>query len=173
MPRPEGGGKEKNKMRPAAIILLVIFLAAVGMTGYIYFTANVIVNDIQCIAADAVNAPEVFQGLKSQAEKGTFTGTPFQTDQIGEAADYQFYTYTVYLQNRTFLKAEVAEVQVTPMNGDVLQMAEDSRISIPARGKGSVQATILTKKDMHNVRELMITYYLWGLPFSIRVTYSG
>ena len=159
-------------MRPLAIILMVLCLALAGVTGYLYFTANVIVADISCVAADAADQAEVFQGLKSQIESETFIGTSFDTAGIGEAGAYQFYTYTVRLRNDTFVKAEVAEVQVTPMNGDVLQMAEPDLHSIPARGEGTVSATILTGKDMHNVRELMITYYLWGLPFSVRVTYS-
>ena len=159
-------------MRPVAIILMVLALALAAVTGYLYFTANVVITDIDCTAMDAADSPEVFQGLKSQLAGGIFTGTPFESEEMGEAADYQFFTYTVHLQNDTFVRAEVAELQVTPMNGDVLQMAEDSPRSIPARGTGTISGTILTKKDMYNVRELIITYYLWGLPFSEKVTYS-
>ena len=132
-------------MRPVAVILLLICLAAAGLTGYLYFTANVTVADITCVAVDA---------------------------DLGEAEDYQFYEYTVLLRNKTFVKAEVAEIQVTPMHGDVLQTADFRKTDIPARGEGQVTATILTAKGTHNVRELTLTYYLWGLPFSSRVTYS-
>ncbi|MBQ9251219.1 MAG: hypothetical protein IJ188_01110 [Clostridia bacterium] len=159
-------------MRPVAIILLIICLGMIGFTGFLYFNANVVITDIDCIAVDAGDQAEYFQGLKDQIEAGTFVGTPFNTAEVGKAEEYQFYSYTVHVANDTFIKAEVAEVQVTPMNGDVLQLAEENARTIPARGKGTIQATILTKKEMHNVRELMVTYYLWGLPFSARVTYS-
>ena len=159
-------------MRVVAIILLVCCLAAVGLTGYLYLNTNVQVTGVGCVAADAAEQEGLFEALKAQVEKGTFVGTPFQTEGIGEARDYQFYTYTVRLANNTFVKAEVVEAMVTPMNGDVLQMAEDNPVSIPARSTGDVQATILTGKDMHNVREIMVTYYLWGLPFSIRTTFN-
>ena len=77
------------------------------------------------------------------------------------------------LRNDTFVRAETVQIQIAPMNGDVLQTAENAPGQIPARGTGEVRATILTRKNMHNVREIMVTYYLWGMPFSLRTTYSG
>ncbi len=159
-------------MRATAIILAVVCLAAIVLTGYIYFTANVYITDIECVAEEAAGQEELFGSLKAAAEKGICTGTLFSGGEIGDAADYQFYTYTVHLQNATFVTAEVAEVQVTPMSADVLQTEQAQPISIPARGAGPVRATILTKRDMHNVRELTVTYYLWGMPFSLKTTYS-
>ena len=57
-------------------------------------TANVIITGIDCVAVDAANQETVFEGLKDQVRTGTFTGTPFDTDGIGEAGSYQFFTYT-------------------------------------------------------------------------------
>ena len=125
-------------MRAATIILVVLCLAAVGLTGYFYFTASLVITGIDCAAVE----------------------------------DSQFLTYTVHLRNESFLRAEVAEIQVTPVSGDILQMAETAPASIPARAEGSVRGTILTGKDMHNVREMVISYYLWGMPFSVKTTYS-
>jgi len=159
-------------MRVLTIILLIVFLALAGLTGYLYLNTNVMVTGIDCAAVDALDQPELFQRLKEQADGGTFAGTPFDISEFGEEKDYQFFTYTVRLRNDSFVRAEVAEVQVTPMNGDVLQTAAENAVAIPARGRGNVQAVILTKKEMHSIRELTITYYLWGLPFSERVTYS-
>lgn len=159
-------------MRWIAIGLLICFLAAVGLTGYLYLNANVRITGIDCVAADAADQPGVMEALKAQMTAGTFVGTPFETGEIGEPSGYQFYTYTVHLENGTFMKAEAVEVQVTPMNGDVLQMPENGMTVIPARTAGSAQATILTDREMHNVREILVTYYLWGMPFSIRTTYN-
>lgn len=159
-------------MRGAAIILIIIFLAAAVLTGYLYATAQITVTGIDCSAVSALDQGTGFQALKEQIKDGTFTGTAFQTDEIGEPSEYQFYTYSVHLMNSTFLRAEVAEIQITPMNGDILQTEETTVRNIPARSRGSVQATLLTKKDMHSVREITVTYYLWGLPFHLRTTYS-
>jgi len=159
-------------VRLTAILLLVLCLAAAGLTGYLYLTANITVTDIDCVAVDAGNQAEAFAELKAQIQNGTFTGTLFDASVPGEAEEYQFYTYTIHLRNDSFVSAEIAEAQVSPVGKDVLQAAETTAKKIPARGTGEIQATILTRKDMHNVREIMVTYYLWGLPFSARVTYS-
>ena len=159
-------------MRVAAVLLMVLCLAAVGLTGYLYLNANMVITGIDCIAADAAGSGE-FEAVREQLDSGTFAGTPFENGGLGPAEDYQFYTYTVRLQNGTFVRAEVAEVQVSPMQGDVLQLSGGNVKSLPARSRGSLQATILTRKGNHNVRELMITYYLWGLPFFVRTTYSA
>lgn len=159
-------------MRVVAVLLMVLCLAAVGLTGYVYLTANVIITGIDCVAADAADQTELFQELKREIGAEAFTGTPFETRDLGEAGDYQFYTYRVQLRNDTFVRAEVAQIQISPMNGDVLQTPETGPREIPPRGTGEIQGTILTGKDMHNVREILVTYYLWGLPFSIRTTYS-
>lgn len=159
-------------MRPLAVILLAVFLALAVYTGYLYINSQIVIRDIDCTATDAADQEALFLELKGQAAAGTLTGTPFAAEDLGDAADYQFYTYTVFLRNQTFIQAEVAEIQVTPMNGDVLQLREENPIAVPARNDGAVQATILTRKGMHNVRELTVTYYLWGLPFSLRTTYS-
>ena len=103
---------------------------------------------------------------------GAFAGTPFSTGDIGEAEDCQFYEYTLRLRNDTFLPAEVIEIQVTPMNGDILQTADPEARDLAPRSVGEFSAVILTDIGMHNVRELTLTYYLWGLPFSTRLTYS-
>ena len=159
-------------MKPFAIILLVLCLAAVSATGYLYLTANITVEDISCVAYAAQDQRAVFQTLKDQLDTDTFTGTPFDVSGLGPAENYQFYEYTVQLRNDSFLKAEVVEIQVTPMNGDVLQVSDLDAHDLPARSSGAFTATILTAIDMHNVRELTLTYYLWGLPFSTRLTYS-
>ena len=159
-------------MRVAAVILMVLCLAAAVLTGYLFVTANVVITGIDCVAADAADQPEIFRELKRQTETGTFTGTPFETDGLGEAADYQFFTYSVKMRNDTFVRAETVQIQIAPMNGDVLQTAETAPGQIPARGAGEAGATILTRKNMHNVREIVVTYYLWGMPFSLRTTYS-
>ena len=159
-------------MKPLAIILLVLFLAALAGTGWLYFSANVTVEEISCVAYAAQDQPAVFQALKDQLASNAFTGTPFDVSDLGDPEDYQFFEYTLRLRNDTFLTAEVIEIQVTPMTGDVLQISDLDAHDLAPRSSGSFTAAILTTREMHNVRELTLTYYLWGLPFSVRTTYS-
>ena len=48
-------------MRVAAVILMVLCLAAVVLTGYLFVTANVVITGIDCVAADAADQPEIFR----------------------------------------------------------------------------------------------------------------
>ena len=159
-------------MKPAAIILTVLCLAAFAGTDVLYMSSNIVVEETLCTAYAAQDQLQTFQALKSQLKSGAFTGTPFDISDIGEADNYQFYEYTVNLRNDSLLKVELIEIQVTPMNGDVLQISDLEAHDLAPGTSGSFTATILTALEMHNIRELTLSYYLWGLPFSTRITYS-
>ncbi len=157
-------------MKPLAIGLIILCLAAMVGVGYLYVTAEVTVTDTACIALDAANAAETFNGLKDDLGNDSFVGTVFEEEVPGDAGEYQFYTYTLRVQNGTFVPADVLEIQVVPVTGDVLQLGDTVRHNLGARAKGDFQATILTRKGVHNVRELILTWYQWGIPFSRKVT---
>lgn len=155
-------------MKYVAILMVLVLLASVAGVGWLYLNANVTVEATGVIAVEAATQPELFSRLREQAETGHVTGTLFQQGALRDAENYQFYTYTVRLKNSCFLTADMIEVQVTPMDGDVLQLGDDTARALPARTTGDIQATILTDVNMHAVRELNITYYMWGLPFTLR-----
>ncbi len=160
-------------MKSFAIILIVLCIAALAGVGYLYMTSNVTVTGTGCTASDAADMADTFYALRQGIEKESFTGTLYQVKpQLSEPSAYQFYTYKIRIQNASFLPAEAVEIQVTPMDGDVLQIGDQVRHDLKARSVGDFTATILTTKEMHNVRELKITWYIWGVPFSAKVTYS-
>ncbi len=160
-------------MKAAGIILIVLCIAALGFTGYLYLTANVTVTGTGCTAADAADMADTFGALKAAIASEAFVGTLYQAKpELGDPGAWQFYTYKVRLRNASFLPAEAVEIQVTPMDADVLQIGDTVRHDLQARSTGDFTATILTKKEMHNVRELMVTWYIWGMPFSQKVTYT-
>lgn len=157
-------------MKAAALILIVLVLAAVGAMGYLYLKADLEVHFSSCIATDGVTQADYFDQLKAQLSAGTFIGTRYTQEDLQTADQYQFLTYTVLLRNNAFLKADVAEIRITPMQGDVLQMGDAEQHSIPAGKNAEITATILTARDMHSVREATVTCYFWGIPFSTKIT---
>ena len=149
-------------MKRFAIVSVVLLLIALLGVGAMYMTSNVTV-----IAQDYA----LFTDLSAQVRAGAVVGTSFVAPQeLSSAEDYVFYTYTFRLENNTTLPAEMIEVQITPMSGDILQIGSDQVLTLPAHTIGDVTATILTSKDMHAIREANITYYIWGIPFTIRTT---
>ena len=157
-------------MKATAIILILLCLAALVGIGYLYFSANLVIEPGGCIATDAQGQPEVFQQMKTAAEKETLTGTLFGSMTDATPENSLFYTYTLHISNRTFLKAEVIEITITPMNGDLLQTGEEQAYDLGPGKSFDLTATILSAKDGNPIREATVTYYFWGIPFSTKVT---
>jgi len=157
-------------MKPLAIILILLVLAGVVGLGFLYFNANLTVTFNSCIATDGVTQVDFFNQTKKQVSAGTFIGTLYDAKDISTADQYQFLTYTVDLDNHAFLKAETAEIRITPMTGDVLMLGDQQEHSVPAGKKETLSATILTSRNNHSVREATVTWYFWGIPFSTKLT---
>ena len=157
-------------MKPLGLILIVLVLVAVVAVGYLYFIAKLDVSYETSIASDGVTQSEYFDKLKSSLSSSTFIGTRFTNDEPDTADRYQFLTYTVRLDNHSFLKAEVIEIRITPMQGDVLQIGEETVHDLPSGKQMDLSATILTDRSMHSVREATVSWYFWGIPFTTKLT---
>ena len=64
----------------------------------------------------------------------------------------------------------MVELQVTPRDGDVLQIGTQTPQTLPAGETAIFEVTILTTTSTYTGHELNITYYLWGQPFTLRTT---
>lgn len=159
-------------MKAVAILSVIVLIAVLVGVGYLYLTSTVVVEALGVVAVEASTQEALFNDLRAQVEERRVLGTAFTTDAPLNAADYQFYTYTVRLRNNCFVTADMVEVQVTPMAGDVLQLGDTTARALPAQSTGDITATILTPIGMHSVRELNVSYYMWGVPFTIRTTYG-
>ena len=157
-------------MKPLAIILILLVLAAFVGAGYLYLNANIDITYETCIATDGVTQADYFNTLKSKVSSSAFVGTRFTNDELGAADQYQFLTYTLRLDNHAFLKAEVIEIRITPMQGDILQIGEETAHDLPSGQQMDLSATILTDRAMHSVREATVSYYFWGIPFTTTLT---
>lgn len=157
-------------MKTAAIILIILCIAALVCVGFLCLCSDIEVVGVGCLATDPLDVPDYFQMMTSQDSSGALPGTRFTDAPLPDAAQCKFLTYTVRLKNNSFLKAESVEVQVTPMSGDLIQLGDTSVHDLKARSTGDIQAVILTGKENHNIRELTVTYYIWGIPFTVRTT---
>ena len=111
-------------MKAFAIFLIVLVLAAVIGVGWLYLNARIDIRFDSCVANDGITQSEVFYNVKNKLKNDTFVGTRFTNEELGEADQYQFLTYTIHVNNHSFLQAEVIEIRITPMQGDVLQIGE-------------------------------------------------
>lgn len=158
-------------MKYFAIITVLILIATLVGVGYLYMNANVFVEAVGVIATDSVSQYELYEDLRDQLRLGAVAGTPYiAATELSGPENYQFLTYTIRLRNNTSVPADMVELQVTPMAGDVLQIGAFEDVKLPAGRSVDATATILTDVNMHPIREVTITYYIWGVPFTMKTT---
>ncbi len=165
-----------NALRPLkyiAIFLVILLVVALLFVGYFFLTANVSIAAFKAQGVQASQVPEQFARIKAELEDKTFQGTVFGTSPLGEAQDYALITYTLRLSNQCLVPIDMIEVQVVPEPTDIAQLGDLAVRSLGAKSQGDISATILVPKDSHTVRELVVTYYVWGVSFSLKEIYSG
>ena len=159
-------------MRTAAIILIVLVLAVGGALGWALFNTNlrVIAKGMQVFPAQE-RAGE-FEQIRMAANQGSLLGTLLKTDPIGEAEKYSFYVYSLRLKNSGLVAAEMVEIQISPIAQDVLFYGATDEIVIPPGESRDVWCVLLTQGAPTAVREIYITYYLWGHAQEVKFTYD-
>ena len=160
-------------LKSAMFLMVALVVLALLLVGYFFATARVSISAYQAEGHPATERADQFEKIKTELAQGSFIGTRFQTGELGTAEAYAFITYTLRLNNQCLVPVDMVEVQVVPDPNDVAQIGDVSVHSLDAKTQGDITATILTTRDSHSVRELIVTYYVWGVSFSIRETYGG
>ena len=166
-------------MKVFAIFLIILCLAALGGIAYLHATSSLNAWSVSCLVSELKDDMSLYQELKTRLEQGTFIGTRFSSEPISAPEDYLVYQWTVRLENRTALPAQVAEIRVSPMRGyDILQF--DPKVftsgSVPEyqveSGKSAeITVCVLTSRavldgqDRPDMRDASLTWYLGGFPF--------
>ncbi len=155
-------------MKYVAIAAVLVLLVSIAGVGYLYMTSGVVVEATGVDAVEAIHQPDTFAALREQVASGAVVGTAYTTQTPGDASQYQFLTYRLRLNNNSYLDAEMVEIQVTPREGDVLQIGGQLPLTLEAHTSQTISATILSDINLHSAREVLVTYSMWGVPFTIR-----
>ncbi len=167
-------------MKKAAILLIVIVLLLGGVLAYAAVNTQLKVTLGTAHMAPATELKGEFDRWIDALNNNAVQGTAFVSSAHGTAEEYGFLVYSVTLRNNGLLPAEMAEVQVSPIEGDVLAYSGQASLGqnvnqsviVPPGGEKTLQLVLLTKRESHAVRDLIITYYIWGHPFLVKVTYG-
>ena len=156
-----------------AIACVSLLLVMVLFVGYLFLMAEVQVVGISAQGVPAINDPESFEKLKDSVMDETFYGTVFQRPREWlDASEYVFLTYTLRLRNNCLVPIDMIEVQVVPQSEDILQMPDLKVKSLEVKSEGDLAVQILAPKDTHPIREMIVTYYLWGVSGSVKTIYG-
>lgn len=160
-------------LKIGAIASVSILIVMMLLVGYLFLTAEVRVVDITAQGFSASDDTSAFDALKKSVEEGTFQGTLFhKPSQWNRAEDYIYLTYTLRIRNDCLVPIDMLEVQVVPQSSDVLQLADFSIHSLDLKSEGDLTVRVLAPRDTNPVRELIVTYYLWGVSGSLKTTYT-
>lgn len=160
-------------MKTAAILLIVLVLAAGSCLGYGLFNSSlqVIGKGLQVFSAEERAAE--FETLRMAVAQQSLIGTMLRSGELGPAADYSYYMYTLRIKNPGLIDAQMVEMQISPLSQDVLFYGDPEEIIIPAGQTRDIWCVLLTRGEPHAVRDIYITYYLWGHPQEVKFTYDN
>lgn len=159
-------------MRTAAIIFIVLVLVAGGCLGWALFNTNLQVTGKALQTLPARERAAQFDALRASVSRQSLLGTVLKNGELGPAEDYSYYIYTLRLKNNGLVSAEMVEMQITPTDSDVLFYGDTQETVIRPGETKDVWCVLLTKGTPHAVRDLYITYYLWGHPQEVKFTYD-
>jgi len=157
-------------MKFLAALMVVALLFAIGGVAWLSLDATITVEATGTAVVEASAQTALFDQLRQQMDNNAVIGTTFRKAALDNPADYQFTVYTIRLKNNCFITADMVELQISPTAGDILQVGQDAAHALRARSTGDIQATILSDIGTQTVREITVTYYMWGIPFSLKTT---
>lgn len=160
-------------MKKLAIFLILVVLLVAGLILYGLFQSRVQVigKSLAFHLADQEWAQQ-FEAHKADMEINALQGTPVKNGPLGDAANYVYREYTLRVKNPGLVDAEMVEIQMAPVDGDVLYWGEGGKIDIGAGETRDIKCFLLTEGNTHNVRNFYLTYYLWGNPQEVKFTYD-
>ena len=160
-------------LKIAAIVSASLLVALALLTLYLFLMAEVQVVDVSAQGVSAGNDPAAFETVKESIDAGTFVGTLYQKPtEWKQAGDYVYITYTITVSNGCLVPIDMLEAQIVPLSGDILQVGDLSVHALNPKTQGSFEVTMLAPKDTHPVREIIVTYYVWGVSFNLKTTYG-
>ncbi len=167
------GNVQVRGLKFAAIASFALLVVVCILVGYFFLTAEVQIVDIKAQGIPAQNDPEAFEKIKNAVKEDTFYGTLYQKPlEWGNASDYVFLKYDITLRNDCLVPIDMIEVQVVPQTTDILQMPDLKVKSLELKSEGVVSVEVLATKDTHPVREIIVTYYLWGVSGNVKTIYG-
>ncbi len=167
-------------MKRAAIIAVVLVLLLGGVLVYGLIGTRLGITPVSAQVIPATEQPGEFARLQRAVARNALVGTAFQREIGGSAEEYTIVIYTVALKNTGLLPAEMAELVVSPAANDVLCYTDQSaqgripQVTVPPGETVQIRCVLLTKttERMSTVRDLYISYYVWGHPFTIKMTHG-
>lgn len=156
-------------LKSITIICVALVLVTALLMMYLFMSAEV---TVEVVGSQMVSAAEVsnFSTLKNTIDEETFIGTVYnKPSQWHAAEEYAYVTYNLAVKNGCLVPIELVEVQVVPLPEDVVQLGNVQEFSLNPKTEGTLNASILTHAGGTPAREMIVSYYVWGISFQQRI----
>ena len=164
-------------MKGVKICTIVLLIAALAAGVFVYWqfqSAKIEVIQVQTRGIVASEEAEAFAEWTAAAQANRFIGTCFQKpDAWNGAEQYAFVTYSVTLRNGSFLPIEQIELQVSPKTDDYLQIGSSETYRLNSGEVRTIESVVLCNRGSDTVRDLKLSWYLWGKPYVLDVKCGG
>lgn len=167
-------------MKKFAIFLFILALAVAGVTlwGVLGADLGLSVEGVRALPQEEFELR--FKRLSEQLDNGGVRGVVYEDQLDGDMDDYVILEYTILVKNAGLIQTQMLEALVVPLKGDVLCFSQQEfdamdinySINADARRQMRLRCYLLTRKDLHAVRDIQVSYYVWGQPFIRKVTYG-
>ena len=150
---------------------MALALVVGGALGYALFHTDLRVVGSALQTLPAADRPAEFDALRAAVAGQSLLGTVLRSGEMCPAENYRYYIYQLRLENQCLIPAEMVELQIAPLAEDVLFYGDTQETVIPAGETRDVYCVLLTQGSPHPVRDVFITYYLWGHPQEVKYTF--
>ena len=153
-----------------AIIMLAVTVVAAGVMLYGIRTMTPQIVSVTSTVTAAAQEAATFDAVRAQVDDGLFGGKVFAQEGISDAEACSFVTYTVRLENKGFFPVEWLSLDVTPLEGDILQLENASANVLLSGTQGDVHVTMLTTLEpAQRERTITLECYVFGRKKTVRV----
>ena len=161
-------------LKIVAIVMGSLLMVMIILLAYLFMTAEVTASVASTQGVPATQQAESFETLKAALSEGTFMGTLYhQPEEWKDASEYVYLQFNVKVHNGCLVPIDMIEIQVVPQPTDILQLGDFQNHSLNPKTDGTVTATILAPKESHAVREIVVSYYVWGVSFQLKTLSGG
>ena len=158
-----------SDVRALAWFLITIVVCCTAVIGYSMYAAALRPGAPIVEVVPATEMAEVFERLRDQVADDAVIGTQFRAGDLADIAQYEFHIYSLEVRNNGFLPAEYVRLDVTPQHGDILQVEEEGSNVLAPMNSAELRAVVLAEISGGTTREWMLTYYIWGNGYSVRI----
>ena len=169
-------------MKKVALAMALLAILALGLSAWAYAGARL---ELQVFGVRALQDEEYlafFNRMRSLLPLGAVPGTVYTDQMEGGATDYVILEFTIRVQNHGPIPAQMLEAVVIPdMSQDILcyspQVAQDQDVNLsidaPAGKQVFLRCYLLSRRSAAAaVREIQVSYYVWGNPFILKVRHG-